>query len=162
MNTTTVDTARAHTLRLILGDQLNPQHAWFATVDPGVVYVLMEMRQETDYVLHHAQKMLAIFAAMRDLARVLEQAGHRVFYLAIDDPANTQTLPGNLTALLAHHDCKHFEYQSPDEYRLSQQLQEFCALELAGLGVRSREVDSALSTPSAMRPPPCLPAANSG
>ena len=45
----------AHTLRLLLGDQLNPAHSWFATQDEGVVYVLMEVRQETDYVLHHAQ-----------------------------------------------------------------------------------------------------------
>jgi Uncharacterized protein related to deoxyribodipyrimidine photolyase len=58
-----MNTPRAHTLRLLLGDQLNPQHSWFATRDDGVVYVLMEVRQETDYVLHHAQKILAIFAA---------------------------------------------------------------------------------------------------
>lgn len=57
--------APAHTLRLILGDQLNPQHSWFDATDAGVVYVLMEVREETDYVLHHAQKILAIFAAMR-------------------------------------------------------------------------------------------------
>ena len=65
--------ASATTLRLILGDQVNPQHSWFTPspkgVDSGVVYVLMEVRQETDYVLHHAQKILAIFAAMRDFAR---------------------------------------------------------------------------------------------
>ena len=60
--------APAHTLRLILGDQLNPLHSWFTTVQPEVVYVLMEIRQETDYVLHHAQKIIAIFAGMRDLA----------------------------------------------------------------------------------------------
>ena len=50
-----MNTPRAHTLRLLLGDQLNPQHSWFATRDDGVVYVLMEVRQETEYVLHHAQ-----------------------------------------------------------------------------------------------------------
>ena len=26
-----------HTLRLLLGDQLNPEHSWFATQDDGVV-----------------------------------------------------------------------------------------------------------------------------
>ncbi|MDX5363961.1 MAG: cryptochrome/photolyase family protein, partial [Pseudazoarcus pumilus] len=72
------------TLRLILGDQLNPQHSWFATPHDDVVYVLMEVRQETDYVLHHAQKILAIFAAMREFARSLREVGHRVEYLAID------------------------------------------------------------------------------
>lgn len=70
------------TLRLILGDQLNPQHSWFQRVCPDVVYVLMELRQETDYVRHHAQKILAIFAAMRELARQLKNAGHRVRYVA--------------------------------------------------------------------------------
>ena len=51
-------------LRLILGDQLNPSHSWFSQRRDDVVYLLIEMRQETDYVLHHAQKILAIFAAM--------------------------------------------------------------------------------------------------
>ena len=78
----------AHTLRLLLGDQLNPEHPWFGTVDADVVYVLMEVRQETDYVLHHAQKILAIFAAMRDLARHLRGAGYRVRYVAIDDTSS--------------------------------------------------------------------------
>ena len=57
-------TSRKPTLRLILGDQLNAQHRWFTDVDAATIYVLMEVRQETDYVLHHAQKILAIFAAM--------------------------------------------------------------------------------------------------
>ena len=48
-------------LRLVLGDQLNQRHSWFAENRADVVYVFMEVRQETDYVLHHAQKILAIF-----------------------------------------------------------------------------------------------------
>ncbi|MEN9905292.1 MAG: hypothetical protein RLZZ555_1857, partial [Pseudomonadota bacterium] len=43
------------TLCLILGDQLNPLHSWFARPDPQRVHVLLELRQETDYVVHHAQ-----------------------------------------------------------------------------------------------------------
>ena len=72
------------TLRLVLGDQLNPLHSWFRVVDDNIVYVLMELRQETDYVLHHAQKILAIFAGMRDFAAQLKAAGHRVHYVQID------------------------------------------------------------------------------
>jgi deoxyribodipyrimidine photolyase-related protein len=98
------------TLRLILGDQLNPRHRWFNEVDDAVIYVLMEVRQETDYVLHHAQKILAIFAAMRDLARRLREAGHRVHYLAIDDPHNLQAMPANIDALLMHYQASAFEY----------------------------------------------------
>ncbi len=110
------------TLRLILGDQLNPQHSWFQTVRSDVVYVMMELRQETDYVRHHAQKILAIFAAMRDMARQLKAAGHRVRYVAIDDPSNRQQCSANLSALIAHYQAVALEYQAPDEWRLDDQL----------------------------------------
>ena len=36
-------------IRLLLGDQLNSKHPWFDLVDPEVLYVQMELRQETDY-----------------------------------------------------------------------------------------------------------------
>ncbi|MFN7856730.1 MAG: cryptochrome/photolyase family protein [Acidovorax sp.] len=117
--------ARAHTLRLVLGDQLNPDHHWFSSHDDGVVYLLMEVRQETDYVLHHAQKILAIFAAMRDLARHLREAGHRVRYVAIDDASNRQSIPANLQALMAHYRATRLQYQHPDEWRLDAQLREW-------------------------------------
>jgi deoxyribodipyrimidine photolyase-related protein len=117
----------SNTLKLILGDQLNCRHSWFAKVDPDVVFVLMEVRQETDYVLHHAQKIIAIFAAMRNLASRLRTAGHRVHYLAIDDPDNRQALPANLDFLLAHYSADAFEWQAPDEWRLGQQLANYAA-----------------------------------
>ncbi|MCI2245806.1 cryptochrome/photolyase family protein [Xanthomonas sp. PPL568] len=117
----------AHTLRLVLGDQLDPEHAWFDMCDPGVVYVLMEVRQETDYVLHHAQKILAVFAAMRDFARHLRSTGHRVRYVAIDDASNRQSIPANLAALMAHYGAQCLQYQDPDEWRLDQQLRQWGA-----------------------------------
>ncbi|MBC7684774.1 MAG: cryptochrome/photolyase family protein [Bdellovibrionales bacterium] len=110
------------TLRLILGDQLNLQHRWFNEIDDATIYVLMEVRQETDYVLHHAQKILAIFAAMRDFARQLGEAGHRVHYLAINDASNLQAMPANIDALIEQYRATAFEYQAPDEWRLDQQL----------------------------------------
>ncbi len=116
----------ARTLRLLLGDQLNPEHAWFGSVDVDVVYVLMEVRQETDYVLHHAQKILALFAAMRDLARHLRAAGHRVRYVAIDDASNRQSLTDNLAALIVLYGAKRLDYQQPDEWRLDAQLRSWC------------------------------------
>ena len=110
------------TLRLILGDQLNPQHSWFESTNSDVLYVLMEMRQETDYVLHHAQKILAIFAGMRDFASKLCASGHRVVYFCIDDSNNHQHLTQNLDTLIAEHSFSHVEWQAPDEYRLDAQL----------------------------------------
>jgi deoxyribodipyrimidine photolyase-like uncharacterized protein len=41
---------RQKILRLLLGDQLHEKHSWFKKVDRDVTYVLMEIRQETDYV----------------------------------------------------------------------------------------------------------------
>ncbi len=115
------------TLRLILGDQLDPQHAWYREPRPDVVYLLLEMRQETDYVVHHAQKVIAIFAAMRDFARQLKAAGHRVRHVAIDDASNRQSLAANLDALIAHYRASAFEWQQPDEWRLDDQLTEWAA-----------------------------------
>ena len=111
------------TLRLVLGDQLNALHTWFQSVDPQVVYVMMEVRQETDYVLHHAQKILAIFSAMRDFAAQLRAAGHRVRYVALDDPSNRQSITENLSALAHHYGAQQLAWQTPDEWRLHDQLQ---------------------------------------
>ncbi|WP_313370348.1 cryptochrome/photolyase family protein [Achromobacter animicus] len=134
----TSERASAHTLRLILGDQLNPLHSWFARTDPNVVYVLMEVRQETDYVLHHAQKILAIFAAMRDFARHLREAGHRVRYVAIDNPSNRQNITQNLAALMAHYGARELDYQQPDEWRVSEVLGAWSASQAFSV----READS--------------------
>ena len=132
----------ANTLRLILGDQLNPLHSWFTAVDDSVVYVLMELRQETDYVLHHAQKILAIFAGMRDFAVQLEAAGHRVHYVQIDDAENLPTITDNLSALISHYQAAAFEYQAPDEWRLDVQLAEFAKALPTLLSVNAQMVDT--------------------
>ena len=79
-------------IRLILGDQLNEQHSWFQTVDDSVVYVLMEMQQETNYVKHHVQKVVAFFAAMRNFNHKLKQLGHQTHYFKLNDSENTQNL----------------------------------------------------------------------
>lgn len=112
-------------LRLILGDQLNPEHSWFHSPDPDVQYVMMEVRQETDYVLHHAQKLVAVLAGMRDFARMLRLKGHVVHYMQLDDADNRQEIVSNLLALISRLDAKEFQYQEPDEWRLDQQLAEF-------------------------------------
>ena len=83
-------------IRLILGDQLNEKHLWFTELNDDVCYVMFEMRQETDYVKHHIQKVVAFFAAMRSFARRLEEDGHHVLYYTIDDPNNTHDLQKNI------------------------------------------------------------------
>ncbi len=111
-------------LRLILGDQLNQKHSWFKSPHRHVTYVMMEIRQETDYVKHHIQKVAAFFAAMRAFAERLDELGHRIVYLKIDDSKNHQTIADNISCLIKKDNFTHFEYLLPDEYRLDIQLRE--------------------------------------
>ena len=117
----------ASTLRLILGDQLNTKHSWFGSVDNEVSYVMMEIRQETDYVTHHIQKIIAFFASMRNFRDWLKERGHHVDYLTLDDPENHQDLSKNIHRFLKEGKYERFEYLLPDEYRLDQQLGKLCS-----------------------------------
>lgn len=109
-------------VRLLLGDQLNPRHSWFDRVDPTIVYVMMEVRQETDVVTQHIQKVAAFFSAMRAFANALRAGGHRVVYLTLEDPANRQGFVDNLRNIVAREAAARIEYQHPDEWRLDEML----------------------------------------
>ena len=114
-------------LRLVLGDQLNSQHSWFAAPNYSVTYLMLEMRQETDYVTHHIQKVVGFFLSMRQFAKELQAQGHQFIYLTLDDPQNQQSLSAQVQALVRKEKFTRFEYLLPDEYRLDQQLQACCA-----------------------------------
>lgn len=124
---TTQEPRPAHTVRLILGDQLNSAHTWYAARDEGVLLVLMEVRQETDYAWHHIQKVLGFFGAMRRFAEELRAQGHRVLYITLDDERNTQSIEGNLAWVMKACGAKRFGYQLPDEHRLVEHLKGFAA-----------------------------------
>jgi deoxyribodipyrimidine photolyase-related protein len=115
------------TLALVLGDQLNASHSWFSEVDDQRLIVLMEVRQETDYVRHHQQKILAFFAAMRAFATALAKVGHQVLYLRLDSEHNKHCLTSNLAALSQTFQVQQICLQQADEYRVDQQLQQFAA-----------------------------------
>jgi len=114
------------TLRLILGDQLNIKHSWFEDAKEDVLYCMFEMRQETDYVKHHIQKVIGFFAAMRQFSEDLNEAGHKVEYYKINSKKNTQNLTENLKKIIEDKSIEKFEYIRPDEYRLDEQLNDFC------------------------------------
>lgn len=113
------------TLRLILGDQLNIHHSWFKKTDDEITYVMMEVRTETDYTVHHIQKVVGFFSAMRAFAEDLRHQQHRVVYLKINDKDNLQSFEKNMDVLIKKEKIKHFEYQLPDEYRLDQLLSQY-------------------------------------
>lgn len=114
-------------LRLILGDQLNQKHSWFAQADQSILYVLMEIRTETDYVWHHIQKACAFFAAMEGFADLLNSRHHDTIYLKLDDPSNLQSFTANCNALIKKYQIESFEYQLPDEYRVDEELKTYCS-----------------------------------
>ena len=116
------------TLRLILGDQLNSRHSWFSNPDDenDIAYCLFEMRQETDYVKHHVQKIVGFFAAMRNFANELREKNFKVIYYKINDKENKQSLTENLEQIIKKEKIEKFEYLEPDEYRLDEQLIKFC------------------------------------
>lgn len=129
------------TVRLILGDQLNQRHSWFSESCPHCLYVMMEIRQETDYVDHHIQKVMGIFGAMRRFAENLKSRGHRVHYLHLSDESNRQDFRRNITEVIKQYEAEEFQYQLPDEYRLDQQLKEICH-ELKEEGITCSSVDT--------------------
>jgi deoxyribodipyrimidine photolyase-related protein len=115
------------TLRLILGDQLNYNHSWLRTVDDNITYVLMEVREETDYTKHHIQKVIGIFAAMYNFVQFLKKRKHNVIYIQINDKLNFQSVSKNIHYLINAGEFIKFEYLLPDEYRVDSYLKKLCA-----------------------------------
>jgi deoxyribodipyrimidine photolyase-related protein len=110
------------TLRLIIGDQLNENHSWFKAVSSEVVYVMMEVKSETDYVTHHIQKILGFFGAMRSFAAKLTELGNQVIYIALDDLRNQHSFTNNLKWIVKENQIEKVQYLLPDEYRLDLEL----------------------------------------
>lgn len=126
------------TLRLILGDQLNSNHSWFSKTEDSVTYVMMEIRTETDYVQHHVQKVVGIFAAMRSFAAELKSNGHQLIYLQLNNEKNLQSFEKNIQNLIETLQFTHFEYQLPDEFRVDETLKALCH----SISITSFSVDS--------------------
>jgi deoxyribodipyrimidine photolyase-related protein len=114
------------TLRLILGDQLHYNHSWFGTSTPSITYVLMETKQEATYVCHHKQKVVAFFLAMRLFKKWLQESGHKVIYLTLDDSNNLQNFRDNITKIIKKNKFNRLEYLQPDEWRVTSELSELC------------------------------------
>lgn len=113
-------------LRLILGDQLSHYHSWFQEVCDDVVYLMAEVKSEASYVRHHIQKVLGFFQSMRTFAGELEQAGHRIIYVKLDDAYNQGSISAECLHQIKLINASHFAYQEPDEWRLQEELRAMC------------------------------------
>lgn len=127
-----------HTLRLILGDQLNASHSWYRSKDKGILYLIAELPQECDYTLHHGQKICAFFSAMEQFANGLSQSGHDVLHLTLDQTAKYTSLKDCIFQIIKQYSVETFDYQRPDEYRLLTQLRTICTQ----VKVQTHEYDS--------------------
>jgi deoxyribodipyrimidine photolyase-related protein len=127
-----------HTLRVILGDQLNATHSWFHEHDQGVLYLIAELHPEATYVKHHIQKLCAFFLAMEYFANALKSAHHQVCYLTLDETKN-QSLETVILTQAAKHKVTTIELQRPDEYRV---LQQYRSLESNATKYSVRVADS--------------------
>ena len=112
------------TLRLILGDQLNPNHSWFQCTDSSITYLIAELKQEASYVPHHIQKLCGFFAAMSEFASYLKSRGHNVLYLTLDETSGFENINQLITDICRQKKLQAFDYQQPDEYRLAKQLEQ--------------------------------------
>ena len=110
-------------LILVLGDQLAPDIAALRHGEKTRDLVVMaEVMAEAGSVPHHPQKIALIFAAMRKFAASLKAQGWTVAYTRLDDPANSQSITGELLRRAAGHGATCVIATAPGEWRLTQAL----------------------------------------
>lgn len=115
--------AEGGALRLVLGDQLSADLSALRGADPTHDWVLMaEVEAEATYVRHHKKKIAFIFAAMRAFAEGLREAGFQVRYVAIDDPANTHSIAGEVVRAVEALRPARVITTECGEWRLDQEL----------------------------------------
>ena len=106
------------TLRVILGDQLSPAISALDGIGPGDVVLMAEVVGECTYVRHHAKKIVLVLSAMRHFAAELRGSGITVDYVALDDPANSQTLAGEVARAVGRHRPDTLIATEPGEWRV--------------------------------------------
>lgn len=106
------------TLRPVLGDQLSRGLASLRDLAPGDVVLLAEVMAECTYAPHHAHKLVLVLSAMRHFAAALEGEGVVVDYVRLDDPANTQSLRGEVLRAAARHKAGRIVATEAAEWRV--------------------------------------------
>ena len=114
------------TLRLVLGDQCSRTLSALHGLEPAQdVVLLAEVMAECTYVPHHPQKIALVLSAMRHFAAALTARGIRVDYVRLDDPANTQSLSGELARAVARHRPARVVCTEPGEWRVLAMMREW-------------------------------------
>lgn len=115
-------------LRLILGDQLSQTLSSLSDVGADDVVMLCEVISEATYVRHHPKKIAFLFSAMRHFAAELQQKGHNIRYITLDNPKNSGSLEGEVRRALQETNTHHIIVTEPGEYRLLQDFKTWANL----------------------------------
>lgn len=114
---------RIRHLVLVLGDQLDPNAAAFDGFDPARDVVWMaEVAAESEHVWSTKPRIAMFLAAMRHFRAACEARGRVVHYTALDDPANTQSLAGELQRAVQRRAPQRLIVTEPGEWRVQQAL----------------------------------------
>ena len=123
-----------------MGDQLSGELSSLRDADADSDRVLMaEVLSEARYVPHHKKKIAFCFSAMRHFAGALEQQGMNVDYIRLDDPANTQSLKGEVARAVERHGAQSLVVTEPGEWRLLKEIEGWA--EELGIPVEIRSDD---------------------
>lgn len=128
------------TLRFVLGDQLSFALSSLRDLDPTRdVVVMAEVMGECTYVRHHVKKIVFVLSAMRHFADTLRGRGVTVDYRHLDDPFNSGSLRGEVTAAVCHHRPERVVVTEPGEWRVRADIEGWQAA--AGVPVEVRADD---------------------
>ncbi|KPW53826.1 Deoxyribodipyrimidine photolyase-related protein [Pseudomonas caricapapayae] len=117
-------------LYLVLGDQLSFDLKSLEHLNAERDTVLLvEVMEEASHVPHHPQKIVLIFSAMRHFAQALRERGVRVQYVALDDPHNTGSVPGELRRWQALLQAEEVHVTECGDWRLEQSIKD-CGLSI--------------------------------
>jgi deoxyribodipyrimidine photolyase-related protein len=110
-------------LRVVLGDQCSDTLSALTDIDTARDVVLMaEVRAECTYVKHHKHKIALVLSAMRHFRERLRARGARVEYTRLDDPANTQSLGGEVARAAKRVRAERIVCTEPGEWRVLQDM----------------------------------------
>jgi deoxyribodipyrimidine photolyase-related protein len=107
------------TLVLVLGDQLSLSSPALERVTSDNDRILMlEVRQEADYVPQHKIRLVLFFSAMRHFCGELRERGYQVEYPQLDDQENRGSIEGELERWLDKLNPERLVCVQPGDHRV--------------------------------------------
>ncbi len=106
--------------------------------------LMAEVKGESTHVPSHKQRTVLFLSAMRHFAKALEKAGHKVRYVTLDDPENTQSIVGELGRAAAALRPSRVVLTRPGEHRLRLGIEDWAGQ--SGVPLEMHEDTSFLTT----------------